>query len=192
MDGSMVNLIERVDAWLRGNSPAEWVRRRAARLIAGVLAAILIIQWVRLGTAWFAIRRLDPGLQSLVEGGSSEKPDDGKEKEPALKLPEVSQNVFHRSQVSYSFAGMLGDAAIVNDKLVKVGDRVQSATVEEISRNAVKLRTDEGQVRELKAFETIEIKPASAEKKEGSESGDETTQRKWSAYAERLRGLAGP
>jgi hypothetical protein len=167
-----------------------FIQRKPGILVSLALAVVLLVQWVHLGKAYQSIRRLDPQIKALVNGEDegTEKED---EKKTTVEAPEVSQNIFHRSSVSYSFSGMIGDAAIVNGSLVKVGDRVSNATVEEIDRNFVKLRTDENQVRELTLFHSVDMKPSEAKKGEGEESKDEKPQRSWGGSVEWLRRLGG-
>jgi len=162
--------------------------RRLLLLLTFALCLALAVQLVRLGAAYQAVRSLDPQIEVLVEGKDTGEKEGGKGES---KLPEISQNIFHRSQVSYNFSGMLGDAAIVNGSLVKVGDRVDSATVEEIGRNVVKIRTDAGEVRELKAFYSIDMEAQPPGRKEQGEKDAKPQDRRWSPAVDALRRLTG-
>lgn len=157
-----------------------------------VLAVVLLVQGIQLGKAYQSISSLDTQIDSLIKEEEGQDENGGKDKKPELQFPEVSQNIFHRSSVSYSFSGMIGDQAIVNGSLVRVGDRVKDATVEEIGPNHVKLRTDEGQVKEMKLFNTLDTKPMETKNKKGEESEQEKKPpRSWAPSAEWLRRLGG-
>lgn len=185
----MVEVRKRISESLDRLPGIPMIRSRPVLVFSVALAVVLLVQWVRLGKAYLSISRLDPQIESLSRKEEPEDEKEEKENQPDLQFPEVSQNIFHRSHVSYSFSGMIGDQAIVSGSLVRVGDRVKNATVEEISPNRVKLRTDEGQVREMTLFNTLDTKPMESKEKKDEESQQKKTPRRWAPSVDWLRRL---
>ncbi len=138
---------------LRASRWGKAVEAHPSREAAIVFVLVLLAQAVHVGYGAFAVYRIDAAVDRLV----SSKDDKPGEKWSIPPFPELEDP--WRERPRYSFEGVFGNMAIINGQPVKAGDRVGSATVETVGINTVTIRKEDGQVQELKLFETLQVQP---------------------------------
>ena len=123
---------------------AEWeafVKENVWTILVGLLALIALWQGLTLFTQVRSWRGLQDRVETVIakEAIAPVRGDKSTEDEGKRSLDET---FFYRPNSTYKITAIFDDRAIVNGKEIKVGDRLEKATVEKIEVNAVTLKVE--------------------------------------------------
>jgi len=127
------------------------------------IGVCILIELIWIGADYLSIRKLDRAVATATAKPAQESltpVDPKKNDKPKPKIEPLTpkRNIFTKvTQVQYNLSAILGDQAVINDKLLRVGEKIGSATVEEIGIEMVKIKDAETGIRELRLFQSVKM-----------------------------------
>jgi len=117
-----------------------YVRRYWQHGVLGLLGLLILYQVVSLGFTLFEIRKIDYLIAQAQNPGASAEEDNQGGNHQEARQPE--NDIFHNQNIPYQLTGIFMDQAIIDNRTVKVGERVGEAEVKEIGNDFVVIQED--------------------------------------------------
>ncbi len=129
----------------------------------GLLALLVLFQLSSWGMTYIDLMKIDSRIAEAKTPGESEDAKEenqsGSNKNNEERKPE--KNIFKKEEISYRLTAIYMDTAVIENKDVKVGDRVGKAEVKEIGLDYVVIQEDgKENTRRLELFEQSGGRPA--------------------------------
>ena len=121
-----------------------WLQERIGLFTVLVIVAVAAVQGLGWHNAYGRIRDVDALLARAEavtppDAKTDEKP--GQQGPPQQKQPK--DDIFKRQKVNYQLSAIMNEQALINGRMCKAGDRIQSATVIAVAQFSVTIHEDQ-------------------------------------------------